>query len=512
MHARTYNRFRFGYVSTVEVLSQLKKLKRKKASGPDHLPPNLIKDSANIIAKPIAYVINLSLRSGLFPDEWKIARVVPLHKSGTRDNFENYRPISALPVISKIVEKIVHKKLVNYLEEHHLLTNQQFGFRRKRSTELAATLFTDDIRRSVDQKKLVGCIFIDFSKAFDTLSHSKLLSKLTAYGISGNELDWFTSYLFHRQQLVNYGNHSSKPYSISSGVPQGSILGPLLFVIFANDITDHVKSSKIIMYADDTVLYADGSSLKSIENALSSDMSLLASWFTENELILNLKKGKTEAMVFGTSKKLATTSAVINVKYKDHSINVTTNYKYLGVNLDQTLSLNKHFDSSYKKASSRLRLLMKLRHLLTSHAAKSIYETMVLPVMTYCCLVSLFHTETHKKRLTSIDNRARKIINNDVKKTISILQFQQRHACKFVRSCLDESICVNFHGYFTKIENKRNTRNNHVALKLPAVRTEFAKKSSYFMAAKIYNMLPTDVRKIENFNSFCNEIKNIFSG
>lgn len=294
-------------------------------------------------------------------------------------------------------------------------------------------------------------------------------------------------------------------------MPQGSILGPLLFVIFANDVTDHVKSVKIIMYADDTVLYVDGPDLTSIENALSSDMSLLASWFTENELILNLKKGKTEAMVFGTSQKLATLSATLNVKYQDYSINVTNTYKYLGVILDQTLSLNEHFESSYKKASSRLFLLAKLRHQLTSRVARTIYHSMVLPVMTYCCLVSLHLTTTQKNKLASLDRRARKIINNDNEMTISILQLQERHACKFVRKCLDQTICDNFHGYFAKIENSRNTRNNRVSLKLPAVRTEFAKKSSYFMAAKIYNTLPMNVRKIENFNIFCKEILVFFT-
>ena len=223
---------------------------RNKSCGPDNLSPNLLKNSAIILSRPPAYVINLSLRTGLFPDEWKTARVISLHKSG---QFENYRPISALPIISKIIEKIVHNKLVNYLEEHHLLSNQQFGFRRKRSTKLAATLFIDDIRRSVDSKNLAGCVFIDFSKAFDTLSHSKLLTKLTAYGTTDNELEWFTSYLFHRQQLVHYDSNLSKACAVTCGVPQGSILGPLLFIIYANDIIDHVKSSKLIMYADNTV-------------------------------------------------------------------------------------------------------------------------------------------------------------------------------------------------------------------------------------------------------------------
>ena len=130
-------------------------MKRNKALGPDNLPPNLIKDSAEIIAEYLAYVINLSLRSGLFPNDWKIARVIPLYKSGPSDRLENYRPISVLPIMSKVIEKVVHKRLVDYLEEHHMLADQQFGFHRKRSTELAVTLFTDDVRKYVDAKNLV---------------------------------------------------------------------------------------------------------------------------------------------------------------------------------------------------------------------------------------------------------------------------------------------------------------------------------------------------------------------
>ena len=319
-------------------------MKQNKAVGPDNLPLNLTRDSADVIAEHLAYVISLSLCSGLFPNDWKIARVIPLHKSSPSDRLENYHPNSALPIMSKVIEKVEHKGLVDYLEEHHMLADQQFGFCRKRSTELAVTLFTDDIRKYVDAKNLVRSVFIDFSKAFDTLSHSTLLSKLTAYGITDTEREWFTSYLFNRQQLIKYNSQVCQPCPVMCGVPRGSILGPLLFLIYANNIVDHIKHCKIIQYADDTVLYFAGKELKSIGKALSADMSTLASWFSENELILNLKKGKTEAMLFGMGKRLSMRPITLNIMYLDNAVNVTTTYKYLGVQLDQTLTLSDQSD------------------------------------------------------------------------------------------------------------------------------------------------------------------------
>ena len=184
----------------------------------------------------------------------------------------NYRPISVLPVLSKIMEKAVYTQLIEYLETNKLLTNFQFGYRAKRSTESAATLFVDDVRREVDTGKLVGAVFMDLSRAFDTVSHGVLLQKLKAYGVREQEILWFSDYLFHRTQIVEIDNVTSSPFPLLSGVPQGSILGPLLFIIYFNDLPDSLIRAKVIVYADDTVIYFADHDINNIEMTLNIEM------------------------------------------------------------------------------------------------------------------------------------------------------------------------------------------------------------------------------------------------
>ena len=286
---RTYKTFRFKQVSPADVCGHLKKLQRKKATGCDDLPSTFLKDSRNAIKSPLSHVINLSMKSGIVPTEWK---------TGPRAGFDNYRPISILPIVSKVIEKIVHKQLITFLEENKLLNSHQFGFRNKMSTEHAVTIFIDSIRKKVDQGNLVGACFIDLSKAFDTISHSKVLNKLPSYGIHDRELDWFTDYLFGRKAVVQYNQATTDSFSITSGVPQGSILGPLLFLLIFNDLTDVVKHSQVVKYADDTVLYVHAKTGKETAKLLTEDLSSISDWLKENELIINLKKGKTEALLF----------------------------------------------------------------------------------------------------------------------------------------------------------------------------------------------------------------------
>ena len=198
--SKTQLKFKFEYVSNIFVRKQLKNLKRNKATGLDELPATVLKDCADCSSPIITHIINLSLNTSSFPELWKRARVTPIHKSGPKDKPENYRPISVLPILSKICERAVHFQVMKHLEDQKLLTDRQFGYRKNRSTEQAAILLSDEIRKQVNDGKLVGAMFLDLSRAFDTISHATLTEKLTLYGISGDELEWFKSYLFNRRQ------------------------------------------------------------------------------------------------------------------------------------------------------------------------------------------------------------------------------------------------------------------------------------------------------------------------
>jgi hypothetical protein len=511
LHRVTNEIFQFKYVSNVEVQKELKKLKRNKSAGIDNLPPNLLRDSAEAISTHLTHLINMSLSKGIFPDEWKTAKIVPIHKGEKREIAGNYRPISLLPIVSKLMEKMVHRQLITYLEKNNLLTNIQFGYRASRSTELATTLLLDSIRKEMDAGKLVGTLYIDLSKAFDTVGHAVLLSKLPSYGIEGIELCWITDYLFNRKQHVFYEGVLSECQSVTCGVPQGSVLGPLLFLLYFNDFSKCLKRSKTLMFADDTVVYCADKDPNNIERDLNEDLESIAQYFYTNDLIINLKKGKTEFMLLGTNKRLSKVDKELNLYYRDTKINTTKSYKYLGTYLDNTLSLNEDFEKSYKRGSSRLRLLHKLRKNLTEDAAHKVYSMMILPLVTYCSLVHLKLTATQSKKLQSLQHRASTIISNNKTEAESPINFMKKHACMTVKKCLDNELCINYHDYFEiNHQTTVRTRNQGFLLKIRKIKLESTKKAFYFGGAKIFNELPLYIRRENNFNNFKKKISSFY--
>ena len=491
---RTKNIFKFSYITPGYVLKHLNRLKRSKATGIDLLPPNMLKDCSEEIAGPLAHIINLSLSTSTVPTLWKSAKVNPIFKSGNPDLVENYRPISILPILSKLLERTVHDQLYSYLENNNLLSDCQFGFRKRRSTKLAATLLCDSVRKSFEDGLLVGCLFLDLSKAFDTMGHSIILEKLILHGVLGPELSWVTDYLFNRTQTVNINNHSSTKETITSGVPQGSILGPLLFIVFFNDLNDFICQSQVIQYADDTVIFFGAKSVTAIETALNSDLKAIARYCEENELLLNFKKGKTEAMLLGTAQRMKRHGHELKIVHNNTIVNTVTQYCYLGNVIDQHLTLSGNFDRSYKKTASRLRLLSSVRKYLTTKASKIVYDLMILPLLTYSSTIKTSYNRSQSSKLESLERRAAKIIGiNSVKSTKAVVE---KHICSLVKQCLKKEIQHDvFDNYFDVLDHTEGTRNNKRSLKLPSIKLETSRPSFYFGAAKIFNELDISERE-----------------
>jgi len=250
-------------------------LKTNKAIGLDKKSARLLKDSAEFVAPVVTGILNRSLESGVFPAVWKNGKVSALFKSGNRSECNNYRPITVLPTVSKILERAVHQQFYSYLTESNILTPKQIGFHPKLSTEVALAHFTDSILEKLNKGMLTGAVFLDLSKAFDTVNHDLLLAKLNRIGACKSVVQCFTSYLSNRFQLTTFGNVESTLLPVHVGVPLGSILGPLLFLVYINNLAQCLEHCEVALYADDTVIYFSSLSVGDIESALNEDLATL---------------------------------------------------------------------------------------------------------------------------------------------------------------------------------------------------------------------------------------------
>ena len=323
---------------STELLNLINRLPNKKSSGYDGLSNTLIKELKYEIIAPLTEIFNNSIQSGIFPDSMKHAEVVPLYKSGMRNLTMNYRPISLLLTISKLLEKVLYTRTYNFLNES-MIYQSQYGFRKHHSCEHAITELIGSIVLGCECKKSTIAVFLDLSKAFDTLEHMVLLQKLEKYGIRGNALCWYKSYLINRSLSVKCRTKEtgisslSDRYSVEYGSPQGSCLGPLLFLIFCNDIHLVLEFCNCILFTDDTTIYKTPCNLTFLEWCVNEDLKLVSDWFKANKLTLNLNK--TVCMYFHPNKKKSTK---ININIDSHNIPQLESAKFLGITLDHGLT------------------------------------------------------------------------------------------------------------------------------------------------------------------------------
>ncbi|CAB4032478.1 Hypothetical predicted protein [Paramuricea clavata] len=307
---------------------------------------------------------------GIFPSEWKIARVIPLQKKGSRSVLDNYGPISILPVISKIFEKILYEQLYEYFTTNNLLSEQQFGFRRFHSTSTALLDCTDEWYVNMDRGLYNLAVFLDLKKAFDTVNHDILLAKLELYGIKNTPLMLLKSYLSDRSQKCQVNGELSTLKYLKYGVPQGSILGPLLFLIYINDLPNCLQHSTARMFADDTNITVSGKSIKEAEVAVNVDLNNIREWLLSNRLSLNLVK--TEYLLIGSRHNINTLEEQPRVFIGDEPIKGVQVTKTLGVKIDQFLTWDSHIDQISKKISSGISAMKKIKDFTNSDTLNQI--------------------------------------------------------------------------------------------------------------------------------------------
>ena len=379
--------FTIPFINYSFVSNYLANMDVTKATGLDGIGPRLLKIAPNALTPSITYMINKSIESGVFPGTWKNAKVNPIFKAGDKDNVNNYRPISILPTLSKIIEKWTESKLMLYLNKHTLLHKNQSGFRKNYSTESALILMTDSWLKSINDGKLVGCAMIDFRKAFDLVDHQLLLNKLRIYRFSDLSLSWFKSYLSNRSQQVVI-NNSSSTSDVVCGVPHGSILGPLLLLLFINDLPLSLKHLPISvdLYADDTTLYGTASDKSSLEANLQKALDSVHTWCLENGMLINTDKTKL-MLIASRQKRNSLIDGELKITFNNIDLKTSTNEKILGVHVDQNFVWNNHFQHVSKKISSHLWLLSQIRTYLTVQHRRLFYNAYIKSHIEYCCVV-----------------------------------------------------------------------------------------------------------------------------
>ena len=321
-----------------DVLDIIKSVNVNKAAGPDGVSPTMLREAGLSIVKPLTKLINLSLRTAIFPDSWKLAHVLPLHKKNDKSEINNYRPISLLSCVSKIAERVVFKYTFNYIRENHLLSPFQSGFIPGDSTVNQLVNVYHMLCEALDKKKEVRVVFCDISKAFDRVWHEGLLYKPERMGISGALLLWFKSYISNRKQKVIIENSSSKTGDIQAGVPQGSVLGPLLFLIYINDITENVNSH-IRLFADDTTLFIDFSDEITATQQINNDLATIRDW--ADRWLVSFCPKKTEALLVSLKHR---TNPPPPIYFGQTRVTEVESHKHLGIILNNNLSWNEHID------------------------------------------------------------------------------------------------------------------------------------------------------------------------
>lgn len=496
----------------MEIANILSNLKPKTSTGHDGLSTKLLKNLTNVIANPLTILINKSLVEGVVPDSIKIAKVLPIYKKDDPYNIQNYRPISLLPAFSKIFEKVVFKRLYMFLQTKEAIFEKQYGFRPKHSTIDAMHDFLRNIYDVYERNEDGIGIFIDFTKAFDTIDHKLLLHKLYVYGIRGNAHKWFESYLTNRKQYVNYKGTSSESQKITFGVPQGSVLGPLLFLVFINDLPNCLDFCSAILFADDSNLFHSGSNKDLLIQQINQDLNNLDIWCRSNTLSLNINK--THFIFFNQ-----VGNDTCHLQIGNRQLSEVQSTLFLGIHIDNKLNWHKHIEHVQKKLCSQLYIINRVKHCLSKENLRTLYFTLIEPHLTYGITMWGGSHSTYLNRVFKLQKRAVRIIEKigyrdhteHHFKSLKILPLKDLYqynistvTYKYHKGILPIPLQniftqnLDYHNY--------NTR-NRLKLVTPKHKSAIYHRSIMHMGPHTWNQIPEEIRNINNYNTFRKKCK-----
>ena len=493
-------------------------LDSNKATGPDGIGNRLLKETASSLASPLSKLFNKSLQNGEFPDIWKVSQVVALHKKGDIHLCENYRPISLLCCVSKVFEKVVYNHVYSFLRRHNILASYQSGFRAGDSTVRQLASICHKIYCSLDEGEEILSVFLDFRKAFDRVWHAGLLFKLEKIGIKGKLLAWFGSYLQNRQQYVTIQGSVSSTKQIMAGVPQGSVLGPLLFLIFINDIGLGIASN-IQLYADDTSLFKTvkkGKMVKAVDT-INNDLAIIHKWCQRWLMQIN----ETKSVVMLISRK-TTPSPKLPIRLGDAELAYTNHHKHLGLTVNAKFNWSDHIGNIVAAASKCLNMLTPLKYKIPRLALEMIYQCRIRPLLEYADIIWDNCNATNRNDLENIQIRAAQIVSGAKRYTshaelynelgwVTLADRRKQHKLVFFHKLFYSKSPQYLYDLLPQSANQRTTRatNNQLhpqyRCKLESFRT-----STLPSSIRAWNELSPDIRQTEKHSTFKIKIKKIF--
>ena len=510
------NSFLFVPTTPSSIDSIIKKLKNKSCSI-HCLPTSVLKYISNIVSPILSTLINRSVADGTFPNSLKLARVVPLFKGGVPSDVKNYRPISVLPLFSKVFEKAMYNQLYSYLEEMNILFKNQFGFRNGKSTSQSCNSLIQLIYDNLDRGRTTISIFLDFQKAFDCVDHRILLGKMYHYGIRGVVYNWFQSYLSNRSQYVYANKKSSSECAITHGVPQGSILGPLIFLIFINDFPYSSNQFSFNLFADDSTLtYSFDRGESNVGEVVNRELVLIDNWLSSNKIKINISK--TNYIVF----TLRSTVSIPPITIGGREIARSDCSKFLGLYVDEHLRFDRHVTFLSKKISKSVGILNRVKHFLPNHVLINLYYSLIYPYMLYVIESWYGCSLTLRKKIEVLQKRSIRCIYNlsfnehtaqyfRMSKIVTLEQLYKISMLVYIHKTIydnyDEDLSIKLR--FQVNEHSIATRFSDRYM-LPIHRSTKYEKSLFYAGIKLWNNLPIDLKYTVSASLFKKKLKKLF--